>query len=352
MRAPRDRHRGDRGRHVHAPRRDPLQRLPLLPEPWRGRAGAGQGRHDALPGLQHQDERPYSTSSIPPSPVTDDCQKHFVILLTDGEPLRDDFAQLRRHQREHLPEDNLIGDYLNPGDEVEDAAGLGLYLDDVAAYMQAVDFYPGTHLPEQADGGRLHRGLHDHPRGKRPVDADGGGGQRRVLLQQQRRRAGRCGGRGHQRHRRASPRPSPRHGTRQPRDGRQQLLPQLLHARGEDAFWEGHLKVFELNAAGEIRDDSRRKHPATPPTRRVVQLPGRAQAHAGFWDAANEMPVPASRNLYVSNYQTGPPVTSRRAAVLHRGRRHRDRPGRHRRRHSAATPASGTTPRGSRPPTT
>ncbi|MBW1688228.1 MAG: hypothetical protein JRS35_24590, partial [Deltaproteobacteria bacterium] len=89
-----------------------------------------------------------STSSIPPSPVTEDCQKHFVILLTDGEPIRDDFVNFAGTSQSTF-QDNLIGDYLNPGDEVEDAAEQGLYLDDVAAYMQTVDFYPGTTFPSK-----------------------------------------------------------------------------------------------------------------------------------------------------------------------------------------------------------
>ena len=58
-----------------------------------GRAGAGQGRHDALPRLRHQDERRVRHEQHSAfSRHRRDCQKHFVILLTDGEPLRDDFV--------------------------------------------------------------------------------------------------------------------------------------------------------------------------------------------------------------------------------------------------------------------
>ncbi|GAG14946.1 unnamed protein product, partial [marine sediment metagenome] len=56
-----------------------------------------------------------STTSIPPSPLQYDCQKNFVIVVTDGEPTKDDFDDMNFTTFN----DDLIGDYNNPGDEDE-----------------------------------------------------------------------------------------------------------------------------------------------------------------------------------------------------------------------------------------
>ena len=80
-------------------------------------------------------------------------------------------------------------------------------------------------------------------------------------------------------------------------------------------FWPGHLKLFEFNAAGEIRDA-----PASPGVEGECALddplaPARCEQGRlkltldGFWDAANEIPAADSsgRKLYVSKYQSAAP---------------------------------------------
>ena len=78
-------------------------------------------------------------------------------------------------------------------------------------------------------------------------------------------------------------------------------------------FWQGHLKLFEFNAKGEIRDEPVAEgvpgecalaDPGAPASCREGALKLTLE---GYWDAADEIPAPDSRNLYVSKYQAAPP---------------------------------------------
>ncbi len=82
--------------------------------------------------------------TVPDSPVQFECQKNFVVVITDGEPTRDDFTpQGGGTDIQFANFMNLIGDYI-PMDEVE--TGLpsngSLYLDDIAKFMHDTDLRP------------------------------------------------------------------------------------------------------------------------------------------------------------------------------------------------------------------
>jgi len=103
-----------------------------------------------------------TTSDRPDDPVTEPCQKNFVIMITDGEPTSDNFSTSGSNTQGFSSFDpNLIGDYApdlaGDPDIGADAtpevgsppwgssAGSG-YLDDIAAFMQQNDCrpdYPG-----------------------------------------------------------------------------------------------------------------------------------------------------------------------------------------------------------------
>jgi type IV pilus assembly protein PilY1 len=90
-------------------------------------------------------------NGVPPDPVQYSCQKNFVIIVTDGEPTKDDFDV-------ESPTDttagyanftSLIGNYNSADGETEVQADLvctgcetALYLDDIAKFMQENDFRP------------------------------------------------------------------------------------------------------------------------------------------------------------------------------------------------------------------
>lgn len=98
-----------------------------------------------------------SSSNRPDDPVTQECQKHFVIMITDGEPTSDNFATSSSYTQGFSNFSGLIGDYApdNVGDpdigtdstpEVGNppwgsSAGAG-YLDDIARFMQQNDCRP------------------------------------------------------------------------------------------------------------------------------------------------------------------------------------------------------------------
>jgi len=98
-----------------------------------------------------------SASSWPDDPVTEACQKNFVIMVTDGEPTSDNFATSGNNTQGFSNFTGLIGDYAP--DSVGDpdigtdstpevgsppwgsSAGSG-YLDDIARFMQQNDCRP------------------------------------------------------------------------------------------------------------------------------------------------------------------------------------------------------------------
>lgn len=99
----------------------------------------------------------YSTAgapTVPDSPVQWDCQKNFVILITDGEPTKDDFTAYSPTNTAQGFGNflNLIGDYNADGENetsipstcnCDSSASQGtLYLDDIAKFMHERDFRP------------------------------------------------------------------------------------------------------------------------------------------------------------------------------------------------------------------
>ncbi len=92
--------------------------------------------------------------TVPDSPVQYDCQKNFVIVITDGEPTRDDFdvESPSSTAAGFSSFTNLIGDYNNDGENetvipascnCDSSVSEGaLYLDDIAKFMHEVDFRP------------------------------------------------------------------------------------------------------------------------------------------------------------------------------------------------------------------
>jgi type IV pilus assembly protein PilY1 len=96
----------------------------------------------------------FSSSSVPPSPVQYDCQKNFVVYITDGEPTKDTFVANSPSSTAagFSSFNNLIGDYNADGENetsipascnCDSSASQGtLYLDDIAKFMHEKDFRP------------------------------------------------------------------------------------------------------------------------------------------------------------------------------------------------------------------
>ena len=255
----------------------------------------------------------------PPCPVKEWCQRNFVIMITDGEPWYDDWVVETSGNSGTTAVGfsnftNLIGNY-------KDFVGTSTsqcnpwwqcwHLDDIAKFMQEHDFLPdNTDFPGEqnidiytlgfATHASLNTFLNDtavagggsfNSSGDPTQLADGIIDALQDIIEK------------------SQVFTAPTVPASRSSDGNNFYLSYFKPA-DKTAFWEGHLKVFELNAAGEIRDALGNcifRDPANPAT--VQCLGGLIQVdQPGFWDAADQMPVPGSRSLYVSKYQTGPPT--------------------------------------------
>lgn len=95
------------------------------------------------------------SSSVPGDPVQYSCQKNFIIVITDGEPTRDDFDNGGGGGTDWGFErfGNVIGDY-NPDGENEVPGGCSecaFYLDDIAKWMQDNDARPDLDGEQKID---------------------------------------------------------------------------------------------------------------------------------------------------------------------------------------------------------
>ncbi|MCP5057941.1 MAG: hypothetical protein GY937_14645 [bacterium] len=102
----------------------------------------------------HPNNGPYNTSgapTVPDSPIQFECQKNFVVIITDGEPTRDDFTPQGGNTDQGFANyNNLIGDYIL-GDETETPGWCcngSMLLDDIAKFMHDKDSRPD--LPAHA----------------------------------------------------------------------------------------------------------------------------------------------------------------------------------------------------------
>ncbi|MCH2171178.1 hypothetical protein MK489_10375 [Myxococcota bacterium] len=246
-----------------------------------------------------------NNSLVPGSPVENACQKNFVIIITDGEPTRDDFDQMNKSQ--FLNE--LIGDY-NPdnaspenGSELTSNSEGSWYLDDVAMFMQQNDFhrdYAGTQvidvytvgfttsddanaiLEKTADVGN---GLFFFSNNAEELTSAIVDAVTDILEKSQSFTSATV--------------PASR-----TTDGSNFYSSYFL-PREDQGFWEGHLKNFEFSGAGDIlaADGSCATGPTgtLPPGCPSDQLRTSATA---FWDAATVMPAPGARKLYVGSSGT------------------------------------------------
>jgi type IV pilus assembly protein PilY1 len=267
-----------------------------------------------------------SGGTFPGSPVTHECQKHFVVFITDGEPTKDRFdngSSSALGTTFANFDNNLIGDFNTTPTEDEtppnnffapvmdgnscggsggaaETCGVGLYLDDVAKFMHDRDFSPVTHAGNQTIDTYM-------------VGFSTAGTANTVM-----QRAADVGG-----------------GDFYSSDNPDELTTAITNAinsivaksqaftsaavpasrttSGDNFYsafflpvldspmWVGHLKDFDFSASGEVLTPTGNcaigvDPTAVPPCADTGAL--RTTANA-FWDAASAMPAPASRKLYL-----------------------------------------------------
>lgn len=244
-------------------------------------------------------------SDVPPSPAQYTCQKNFVIIITDGEPTKDDFDDMDLDRFTN----DLIGDYnsdnLLPeaGDETPSSCPTcnetSYYLDDIAKFMQDNDFHRdldgvqtidvytvGFTTAETANQllektAAVGNGLFFHSNNAEELAAAIVASVTDIIEKTQSFTSATV--------------PASRTA-----DG-DNFYTSFFIPQADTGFWEGHLKNFGFTADGDIVNKSGNcatgeSASASPPCDSNGALRFADDAH---WDAAEKVPDPASRKLYL-----------------------------------------------------
>jgi hypothetical protein len=255
--------------------------------------------------------------SAPPQPVSAACQKNFLIYISDGAANGDDFTGTGS-RREGFADfkSKLIGDYYplgGPADEVEEGCpappgptnclkGGTRYVDDIAYFMNTKDFAPNLANDQTID-------VYTVAFAQSPT-SDGG-----ALLHNAGTRGGGVGYFGDQADQLAAALTNALTDIidKSSKSFASASVPASRTSVGDNFYstyfvaseteplWEGHLKAFQINGAGDLLDASGYCLNASvdndpPPCNTTGTL--RQDTAPDFWDAADEVPAPASRNLY------------------------------------------------------
>jgi type IV pilus assembly protein PilY1 len=251
-------------------------------------------------------------SPVSADPVQYRCQKNFIIVVTDGEPTKDDFDTTTSSLDVGFADfkAKLIGDYVVDGETEEpgNADETAYYMDDIAQFMQDVDFRPDLdgdqHIDVYTVGFTTGTAANDFL--DRVADAGNG-----LFF---------------------------------PANDAEQLYDSLLGALtdivekttsftastvpasrtvdgadfytsfflpfGADPFWQGHLQAYHISAAGDI-EDSAGDCALDDPTAGECNSGPFLSTAVPFWDAGSEIPAPDSRTLYTSVLSGSPAVPTR-----------------------------------------
>ena len=181
-----------------------------------------------------------NSSGAPANPVTDTCQKHFVVMITDGEPhpgrprrslLRHRLPEARSDHLGRRPDRRLLPARRRVRARLHRLRLRGVALPRRRRVLHAHAGLPAHHQPRRhPDARRLHGGLHHQRRGQRHPQPRRAARRRRVLQQQQPAGAGRCDHQLDRQHRRQVAGVHLRRRAGQPHHQRRQLLLGLLRA--------------------------------------------------------------------------------------------------------------------------
>jgi type IV pilus assembly protein PilY1 len=278
-----------------------------------GEQAVGKDDVTLFPAYDIRETGVVSSTSIPASPVTHTCQKHFVVMLTDGEPTWDDFDdEVTPNSSSPLKPiksdwtDKLIGDYYMPGDECEEGCSgysreESWYLDDVAHFMHTRDFlptaaHPGTQtLDVYTVGFTTNAAANDILR----RTAQRGGGEfytsnnPEELAQAMTGAINSIVSKAKSFTSAAVPASRTTSGDN--------FYSAFFVPQEDTPFWQGHLKNFDFSAAGDVLTADGHcavgvDPNANPPCAAIGALRTTAIA---FWDAATAMPDPDDRRLYL-----------------------------------------------------
>jgi len=263
--------------------------------------------------------------TVPDSPVQYACQRNFVIVLTDGEPTRDNFDTSGNNTDKGFNKfQQLIGNYDGDAENETPTTApacvggpgwkCGRYLDDIAKFMQDVDFRPDlpAHNGNQqvidvytvgfttnATANQLLQDTADAANGQFYFSTNPGklasdlvAAVSDIIQKSQSFTAATV--------------PA----TRTASGG--QFYTSLFVPSKSSGYWEGHLKAWKITAAGDIQDANGScalNDPAAPASCSAGAFLSTA---VPFWDAGVvlQATAPAARNLFTSRLTGSPGVSS------------------------------------------
>ncbi|MCG8591580.1 MAG: hypothetical protein MJE66_19970 [Proteobacteria bacterium] len=227
-------------------------------------------------------------------PVTAACQKQFLILITDGEPSSDDFSN---NEPGYDDIDELIGNF----DSGDGDLAIDSYLNDIAKFMHERDFRPDLDGSQTIDvytvgfttSGDANELL------KRTAEVGGGEFYTSDSPEELARAISDALASIIQKTQAFTAATVPASRTT---DGNNIYMSFFLPNSGP--FWEGHISNFTFTGAGEIRD---RDGDCA-----VIDPGGGTSCGSGvldpdadpWWDAADGIPQPPGRTLYMSDSGT------------------------------------------------
>jgi len=248
-------------------------------------------------------------SLIPDDPIQFSCQKNFVVIITDGEPTKDDFDQSNGGDTAKGFGDftSLIGDFNTDG-ENEGPGGLPdppwlsaweatRFLDDIAKFMHETDFRPDLDGDQTIDVYTVGFTTPPHADAVLRKTADVGGGlffssnnpeelsQALVsavtdIVEKSQSFT-------------AATVPA----TRTASGGN---IYTSLFLPSDEPYWEGQLKLFEITAGGDILDAAGNCALLNPLPVGECKSGQISPSAVPFWDAAEEIPAPPLRRLTTS----------------------------------------------------
>ncbi len=252
----------------------------------------------------------HSTSGapvVPDSPVQFPCQKNFVIVITDGEPTKDDFdTETPTNTANGFANfGTLIGDY-NPDAEVETGYGSegALYLDDVAKFMQEVDFRPDmvdqNGFPQVIDVYTVGFTTSPAANALLAKTAAQGNGQFYFSNDPQKLAADIIAAVSDIIQKSQSFTAATVPAARTAAGGK--FYTSLFVPSDQDSFWEGHLRSWDIDVKGHILDSGGLCAVNDPEQPNECSLGSFKSTATPFWDSGNVLTArnPATRQLFTT----------------------------------------------------
>ncbi len=246
---------------------------------------------------------------IPPDPVQFACQKNFVVIITDGEPTKDDFDSSNGGSTAQGFNNfmSLIGDF-NPDGQVEGPGGLPdppwlgtwestRFLDDIARFMHETDFRPDLDGNQTIDVYTVGFTTPPHADDVLRDTATAGGGLFFSSNNPEELSAALIATVTDIVEKSQSFTAATVPATRTADGGN---IYTSLFVPSDSPYWEGQLKLFQIDPAGDILDANGNCALLNPSPPGECKSGSIAPSAVPFWDAANEIPTSPSRSLSTS----------------------------------------------------